>query len=241
MVMQEWFERIVGPEYAFPAMVAVAALVALLLLFLLSRIIRHYSAGTYVAGGRNRKTRLAIMDATPVDAHRRLVLVRRDDVEHLLLIGGAADVVVERDIRLSGQARRPAAPSEPLVEASQSAEPAVPIQRPVVPPRPAPTPQPQPRPSSIAAPVSPAPRPAPAPPVMRPAPVAARPASPVKPTMPAAASLEDDFDDELLRELSVELESGKAPPPKTSPVKAPAVSLDDEMTRLLGELSSNKR
>ncbi len=111
MVMQEWFERIVGPEYAFPAMVAVAALVALLLLFLLWRIIRHYSAGTYVAGGRNRKTRLAIMDATPVDAHRRLVLVRRDDVEHLLLIGGAADVVVERDIRLSGQARRPAAPS----------------------------------------------------------------------------------------------------------------------------------
>ncbi|MGE0281588.1 MAG: hypothetical protein AB7P20_13375 [Rhizobiaceae bacterium] len=60
---------------------------------------------------------------------------------------------------------------------------------------------------------------------------------PARSAMPAAKTLEDDFDDELLRELEVELDADKPAPP----AKAPAVSLDDEMTRLLGELSSNKR
>ena len=45
------------------------------------------------------------MDATAVDSHRRLAPVRRDDVEHLLLIGGPTDVVVESDIRI-GHHRR---------------------------------------------------------------------------------------------------------------------------------------
>lgn len=54
--------------------------------------------------------------------------------------------------------------------------------------------------------------------------------------MPAAKTLDDDFDDELLRELEVELDGEKP-----APAKAAVVSLDDEMTRLLGELSSNKR
>ena len=75
------------------------------------KLVRSLTFGTFVAGGRNRKTRLAVMDATAVDSHRRLVLVRRDDIEHLLLIGGPTDVVVERDIRLVS-ARRPALTGE---------------------------------------------------------------------------------------------------------------------------------
>jgi hypothetical protein len=38
------------------------------------------------------------MDAAAIDNQRRLVLVRRDDVEHLILIGGPTDVVVEQNI-----------------------------------------------------------------------------------------------------------------------------------------------
>ncbi len=38
--------------------------------------------------------RLQIVESTVVDARRRLVLVRRDDVEHLIMIGGPADLVV---------------------------------------------------------------------------------------------------------------------------------------------------
>ena len=44
-------------------------------------------------GGAGR--RLEVVEALGVDAKRRLVLVRADGREHLLLIGGATDVVVE--------------------------------------------------------------------------------------------------------------------------------------------------
>src|ERR1019366_9347879 len=38
------------------------------------------------------------IDAAAVDGRRRLVLVRRDNVEHLLMIGGPTDIVVEPNI-----------------------------------------------------------------------------------------------------------------------------------------------
>ncbi|WP_424627344.1 flagellar biosynthetic protein FliO [Bradyrhizobium sp. SYSU BS000235] len=47
---------------------------------------------------RGRMPRLAVIDAAAVDGRRRLVLVRRDNVEHLLMIGGPTDVVVEPNI-----------------------------------------------------------------------------------------------------------------------------------------------
>ena len=42
--------------------------------------------------------RLAIVEISAVDAKRRLVLVRRDNVEHLLLLGPTSEAVVETDI-----------------------------------------------------------------------------------------------------------------------------------------------
>jgi hypothetical protein len=47
-----------------------------------------------------RGARLAISEYHEVDKTRRLVLIRRDEVEHLLLIGGAQDVVIETGIGL---------------------------------------------------------------------------------------------------------------------------------------------
>jgi flagellar protein FliO/FliZ len=47
---------------------------------------------------RGRMPRLAVIDAAAVDGRRRLVLVRRDNVEHLLMIGGPSDIVVEPNI-----------------------------------------------------------------------------------------------------------------------------------------------
>jgi flagellar protein FliO/FliZ len=51
-----------------------------------------------VSAGAGRAKRLAIVEVAAVDAKRRLVLVRRDDREHLLLLGAAQDVVVESGI-----------------------------------------------------------------------------------------------------------------------------------------------
>jgi flagellar protein FliO/FliZ len=71
---------------------------------------RRFSGGNLVAlGPRGRQPRLAVIDAASVDGRRRLVLVRRDNVEHLLLIGGPTDVVVEPNIdRTAAAATAPA-------------------------------------------------------------------------------------------------------------------------------------
>ncbi len=46
--------------------------------------------------------RLGISEYHEIDKTRRLVLVRRDETEHLILIGGAQDIVVESGISLNG-------------------------------------------------------------------------------------------------------------------------------------------
>lgn len=241
--MPEWLIDIAGPDYAAGVLWTFAALVLFILVLLVVKLIRGMTFGTYVAGGRNRKTRLAVMDATAVDSHRRLVLVRRDDVEHLILIGGPTDVVVEQNIRL-GQARRPAPPPGPLPVHPQQQAP-----RPPRPPQPSIRPQPAPRPKP--APVQPAPArvaPPPPPPLTPPAPPAARPA----PTAPSApeqprpqatrdtylpkelqTAAADDLDHALVSELTLSLDD---PAPKPA-----AASIEDEMNKLLGELSTPKR
>src|SRR5438093_3053871 len=55
---------------------------------------------------RGRMPRLAVIDAAAVDGRRRLVLVRRDNVEHLLMIGGPSDVVIEPNIVRAGASVR---------------------------------------------------------------------------------------------------------------------------------------
>jgi hypothetical protein len=47
---------------------------------------------------QDRPVRLAIVDAFDLDRQRQLVIVRRDNVEHLLIIGGANDLVIESQI-----------------------------------------------------------------------------------------------------------------------------------------------
>jgi flagellar protein FliO/FliZ len=55
---------------------------------------RFGPAGALPRGRRQR--RLAILEVLPLDNRRRLILVRRDDTEHLVLVGGASDIIVER-------------------------------------------------------------------------------------------------------------------------------------------------
>ena len=52
---------------------------------------------------RGRKgMRLGIVEYCEVDQTRRLVLLRRDGVEHLVLIGGNQDILVEGNIGIDG-------------------------------------------------------------------------------------------------------------------------------------------
>ena len=137
----------------FFAFVAVLALIGVV--FWLLRRFAGNRLGT--TANRGRMPRLAVIDAAAVDGRRRLVLVRRDNVEHLLMIGGPSDIVVESNIVRAMPAREqlphraPAAPAEapprlaPLPEAAnwsggnEDAEPAIPAMPPL-PPMPEPPP-----------------------------------------------------------------------------------------------------
>jgi len=77
---------------------AVVVLLGLLCLALVLWIVRGRPSSPFIRGGRNRTPRLAVLDAAAIDTRRRLVLVRRDDVEHLIMIGGPTDVVIESRI-----------------------------------------------------------------------------------------------------------------------------------------------
>ena len=77
----------------------VAFVIVLALIGLTFWLIRRFgTARVGTAAQRGRQPRLAVIDAAPLDGRRRLVLVRRDNVEHLLMIGGPTDVVVEQNI-----------------------------------------------------------------------------------------------------------------------------------------------
>ncbi|WP_315831513.1 flagellar biosynthetic protein FliO [Bradyrhizobium prioriisuperbiae] len=63
---------------------------------------------------RGRMPRLAVIDAATVDTRRRLVLVRRDNVEHLLMIGGPTDIVIEPNIVRAVPQREQTSPRGPI-------------------------------------------------------------------------------------------------------------------------------
>ena len=62
-------------------------------------LLRGYlNGGTTGLFGPPRDKRLDVVEHAAVDGRRRLVLIRRDDVEHLIMTGGPVDVVIETNI-----------------------------------------------------------------------------------------------------------------------------------------------
>jgi flagellar protein FliO/FliZ len=96
--------------------------------------------------GRNR--RLAVVDTLALDPKRQLLIIRRDNVEHLILTGGPQDVVVEAGIPVEeAPAAQPARRPIPVVAARKPATVPAQAQRPAAPPPVAP----------VAAPIAPEP------------------------------------------------------------------------------------
>lgn len=44
------------------------------------------------------KKRLLVVESLPLDARRRAVLIKRDDVEHLVILGAQSETVIEAGI-----------------------------------------------------------------------------------------------------------------------------------------------
>ena len=112
--------------------VAVLALVVVLLLIAGYRLL--FGPRIRSAGGRSRQPRLGVVDAYDLDRQRQLVLVRRDNVEHLIMIGGPNDLLIEPTI-VRGQPAvgsppapmRDAAPLAPAMDEATVPAPAPPV------------------------------------------------------------------------------------------------------------------
>jgi len=73
------------------------------LIVLAGGLLRRFSGQLpSLGGGRKSPRRLKIVETLAVDPRRRLVLVRRDGVEHLLLVGGSTDLVVDTSATPAG-------------------------------------------------------------------------------------------------------------------------------------------
>jgi flagellar protein FliO/FliZ len=240
------FESVFGSEIPLAARFFIAFLVVLALIGLTAWLVRRFGANRLGGTTRGRQPRLAVIDAATIDGRRRLVLIRRDNIEHLLMIGGPTDVVVEPNIVRATGAREPArvnnvAP-EPIARQSPSAEGAWPLQplnepAPIPAPRPsrssateepwlAPEPPARPRPadslSGLAAELSTRLSPPEAPARSEPAP---RPSvAPVVPPPPEAPLQTDHNLAEMAQQLEAALRRAPAPesrPPVTDPLVAP--------------------
>src|SRR4026209_2345757 len=108
------FESLFGAEMPLAARFFIAFLVVLALIGLTAWLVRRFGANRLGNASRGRQPRLAVIDAATVDGRRRLVLIRRDNVEHLLMIGGPTDIVVEHNIVRAASPGRGQAPTPPL-------------------------------------------------------------------------------------------------------------------------------
>lgn len=81
-----------------------ALLFVLGLIGLLAFVLRRFGLGgvrispAFRGKARNAERRLAVVEVATVDARHRLVLLRRDGVEHLVLLGHNGDLLIEKDI-----------------------------------------------------------------------------------------------------------------------------------------------
>ncbi len=67
-------------------------LVVLNLIGMINWLVRWFTAR------RRQPSRLAVIDSAGIDRHRTLVLIRCDNVEQLVMIGGPNDVVIEQNV-----------------------------------------------------------------------------------------------------------------------------------------------
>jgi len=93
------FDTLFGAETPLAVRFSVAFLIMLGLFSVVAWAVhRHVTGRLGAAGLRPRQLRLEVADSASIDGRRRLILIRRDNVEHLMMIGGPIDLVIESNI-----------------------------------------------------------------------------------------------------------------------------------------------
>lgn len=107
------------------AFLALVVVIALILLVLWVMKVMFKATGTV---GRTRNRRLSVVDQLSLDPKRQLLILRRDNVEHLVLIGGPQDVLIEANIPVEPAVPRPVPQRRQAAPAPQAAAAAHPVE-----------------------------------------------------------------------------------------------------------------
>jgi flagellar protein FliO/FliZ len=75
-----------------------ALVFVLALIGLAAWLARRFGLAGAVPLPRGRARRLSVVESVAIDGKHRLVLVRRDDVEHLMMLGPGPDLLIEAGI-----------------------------------------------------------------------------------------------------------------------------------------------
>lgn len=95
--MQSLFGVDLPMPYVYVASLAITALLIAIFGLVLKRF-KAISRSLNGSGAKNRQPRLGVVDTFSIDRQRQLVIVRRDNVEHLIMIGGTSDLLIESNI-----------------------------------------------------------------------------------------------------------------------------------------------
>src|SRR5262245_31039049 len=88
---------------------ALALVLVLGLIALLGWLLRRFGMGVKMSKDR----RLGIVEVQMLGPRHRLMLIRRDDLEHLVIVGPSSETVVERGIKRDGGFAATMAAEEP--------------------------------------------------------------------------------------------------------------------------------
>ena len=94
--MSTTIETVMNSKGAMIALAIIAFLMAAVLVLVIVRML--FGGRLRMPGGRARQARLGIVDAFDLDRQRQLIIVRRDNTEHLIMIGGPNDLLIESEI-----------------------------------------------------------------------------------------------------------------------------------------------
>ena len=72
-----------------------ALIFVLALIGVFALVARRLGLGYRAPSRPKHERRLAIVEFMPIDARRRLAIIRRDSVEHLIMLGTSSETVVE--------------------------------------------------------------------------------------------------------------------------------------------------
>ncbi|MFN3169649.1 MAG: flagellar biosynthetic protein FliO [Hyphomicrobiales bacterium] len=91
------FEEQLGETGGTIAQFGLSLIVVVALIFLVAWVIRRFGGARFGAH-HGEEAELQVVDTLSIDPKRKLVLVRHGKLEHLLLIGGNSDEVIERSM-----------------------------------------------------------------------------------------------------------------------------------------------